>query len=62
MQSEAQEELDRVVGAGRLPTFEDRENLPYLEGVIQESYRWYNVTPSGKTHVIDGGMRGFHSF
>jgi len=52
-QAQAQEELDHFMGDRRgsdwrLPTFEDRENLPYLEGVVQESYRWYNAAPSGK--------------
>ncbi|KAJ7071655.1 cytochrome P450, partial [Mycena amicta] len=32
----AHEELDRVVGQGTLPTFYDRERLPYLECIFQE--------------------------
>ena len=35
----AQEEIDRVVGAGRLPDFDDRESLPYIEAVFQEVLR-----------------------
>lgn len=35
----AQEEMDRVVGHGRLPTAEDRTDLPYLEGVLNETLR-----------------------
>ncbi|KAH9929334.1 cytochrome P450 [Fomitopsis serialis] len=35
----AQEELDRVVGNTRLPTLEDRPNLPYIDCVIKETYR-----------------------
>lgn len=35
----AQEEIDRVVGPERLPDFEDREQLPYLECLLKEVYR-----------------------
>ena len=36
VQRKAQEEIERVVGRDRLPTFEDRAQLPYLECVIRE--------------------------
>ena len=35
----AQEEVDQVTGNGRLPDFDDRPSLPYLESVIKEIYR-----------------------
>ena len=35
----AQEEIDMVVGRDRLPDFEDRDSLPYLEGLIKEVFR-----------------------
>jgi Cytochrome P450 len=31
VQKKAQEEIDAVVGHDRLPTFEDRERLPYVD-------------------------------
>ena len=34
-----QDEIDQVVGQGRLPEFGDRETLPYAECVIKEMYR-----------------------
>ncbi|KAG6809055.1 hypothetical protein H0H92_001766 [Tricholoma furcatifolium] len=46
-QLKAQEELDRVVGTDRLPEFADRENLPYLECVLQETARWNIAAPTG---------------
>ncbi|OAG38046.1 hypothetical protein AYO21_07768 [Fonsecaea monophora] len=35
----AQEEVDRVVGGDRLPTWEDEANLPYLRAMIKELLR-----------------------
>lgn len=37
---EAQRELDQVVGRDRLPAWEDRKNLPYINAFIQEVHRW----------------------
>ena len=34
-----QSEIDRVVGSERLPTLDDRKNLPYLESVMKEVFR-----------------------
>lgn len=50
-----QEELDSIVGRERLPTWLDRQNLPYLEAFIQELYRHampFNVT----THYCNFSM------
>ena len=41
-----QDEIALVVGQSRLPDFEDRASLPYLECVIREAYRY-------ETHFID---------
>ena len=38
VQTKAQAELDRVV-SGRLPGFEDMEDLPYLSAVVKEVLR-----------------------
>jgi cytochrome P450 len=38
VQKKAQEELDRVVGHDRLPSFEDRPNLPYLNAIVTEVF------------------------
>jgi len=45
VQHKAQEEIDRVVGRERLPDFKDRPNLPYVEGVLRETFRWYHASP-----------------
>lgn len=38
-QRRAQAEIDAVVGRDRLPTFADREHLPYTEALVQEVFR-----------------------
>lgn len=38
-QGRAQREIDRAVGKDRLPTFEDRASLPYIECVALEVLR-----------------------
>lgn len=43
----AQAEIDSVVGNDRLPTFADREHLPYLDALVQEVFRWNSVVPTG---------------
>ncbi|KAG6809321.1 hypothetical protein H0H92_000710 [Tricholoma furcatifolium] len=45
-QARAQEELDGVL-KGRLPDFEDRPSLPYLESLLHELHRWHHPLPSG---------------
>lgn len=39
IQSKVRQEIYRVVGNDRLPTLDDRANLPYLEAVMQEVFR-----------------------
>ena len=47
-QRKAQEELDAVVGRGRLPTFDDLESLVYIQAIVKEILRWHPVGPLGK--------------
>lgn len=48
-QKRAQEEIDSVIGSGRLPEFSDRESLPYMECILQETMRLvYNFIPPQK--------------
>ena len=49
----AQTELDEVVGPDRLPVFEDRERLPYLRALINETLRWRPIAVLGGTpHAV----------
>ena len=51
-QQKCQEELDRVVGRSRMPTFLDRNNLVYVRATVREILRWRTVTPVGETIYI----------
>ena len=46
-QKRAQEEIDRVVGRHRLPSFQDEEHLPYIRVLVKETMRWRGVAPLG---------------
>lgn len=45
VQQKVQEELDRVIGRGRIMTEADITNLPYLQCVTKECYRMHPPTP-----------------
>ena len=56
VQTRAQAELDAVVGLGtdtdmRLPTFADRERLPYINAIIKEVLRWNPSAPLGELFI-----------
>ncbi|EJC99663.1 CyP450 monooxygenase [Fomitiporia mediterranea MF3/22] len=51
VQQRAQEELDKVVGKDTLPSFDDRQNLPYLNSIIKETYRWQIIAPLATAHT-----------
>ncbi|KAH0358314.1 putative cytochrome P450, partial [Aureobasidium melanogenum] len=53
VQRKAQEELDRMIGNSRLPTHADRENLPYINAIVEEAQRWHPIGPMGLPHVTD---------
>jgi len=58
----AQAEIDRVIVDSRLPDFEDRHSLPYLECVLKEVYRWNPPGGLGVPHRLmeDDTYRGYH--
>ncbi|KAH9174412.1 cytochrome P450 [Lactarius sanguifluus] len=61
VQRRAQAQIDSVVSRDRLPTFEDRSRLPYIEAICKELLRWQMVAPMGFPHASteDGVYRGF---
>lgn len=58
VQAKAQAELDSVIGSGRLPDYNDRPSLPYIDAIVKEVLRWNPVAPLGTylppTVMIDG--------
>ena len=45
VQKRAQAEIDRVIGDGRFPSLGDREQLPFIEAIVKEVFRWRCPTP-----------------
>ena len=52
VQQRAHEELDGVIGRGRLPDFEDKDSLPYINAICKEVLRFYPITPLGVAHAL----------
>ncbi|KAJ3859266.1 cytochrome P450 [Lentinula novae-zelandiae] len=50
IQKKAQAELESVIGKDRLPSFEDRDRLTYVEAVCKEVMRYHAVVPNGLPH------------
>jgi len=61
IQAKAQNEIDTIVGTQRLPTFEDRASLPYIEALYREVMRWKPVLPLGVAHatIADDVYEGY---
>ncbi|TDL15494.1 cytochrome P450 [Rickenella mellea] len=51
VQKRAQAEIDAVVGQDRLPSYADRDHLPFVEVLVQEVLRFFSVVPIGIPHV-----------
>ncbi|KAG2366933.1 cytochrome P450 [Suillus spraguei] len=51
VQKQAQAEIDAVIGPERLPSFADRDSLPYIEALVKEVLRWNVVAPTGSLIV-----------
>ncbi|CUA73980.1 O-methylsterigmatocystin oxidoreductase [Rhizoctonia solani] len=50
-QRKAQRELESVLGSGRMPEFQDRDSLPYVDALVKEVLRWHPVLPLAIAHV-----------
>ncbi|KAJ7698615.1 cytochrome P450 [Mycena rosella] len=67
VQDRAQVELDALLSSAqcssptRLPTFEDRDQLPYISAIVKEVWRWNPSVPLGLPHVVteDDVYRGY---
>ncbi|KAF8889555.1 cytochrome P450 [Gymnopilus junonius] len=62
IQRKAQAEIDRIICPGRLPNFEDRPSLPYIDAIYREVLRFKPPVPLGVAHSIieDDYYRGYY--
>lgn len=51
VQAKAHTLIDAVVGAARLPTFEDRSSLQYIDAILRETLRWRPILPLSIPHA-----------
>ncbi|KAJ6451283.1 cytochrome P450 [Mycena sanguinolenta] len=50
VQAAAQKEIDTVVGTDRLPDVSDREQLPYVNALCKEVFRYHSTVPNCVPH------------
>ncbi|KAG1858592.1 cytochrome P450 [Suillus tomentosus] len=64
VQARAQAEIDSVIGETleRLPDWDDRASMPYINAIILETLRWFPVAPLGIAHatVNDDIYEGYY--
>ncbi len=48
----AQEEIDGVVGSDRLPSFDDYEELPFVQAIVKETLRWRPIAVLGVSGAV----------
>ncbi|KAH7909629.1 cytochrome P450 [Hygrophoropsis aurantiaca] len=51
IQERAYAQIKSVTGTERMPNFEDRDSLPYIDGIVRESMRWQPIFPMGVVHA-----------
>ena len=63
VQERAQQEIDAVVGADRLPTMDDEPKMQFIRGCVKESLRWMPTAIIGSIpHALseDDTYMGYH--
>ncbi|KAF9534905.1 cytochrome P450 [Crepidotus variabilis] len=62
VQLKAQTEIESVIGTDRLPSFDDRATLPYVEALFRELLRWQPVVPFSLFHAAseEDAYNGYH--
>jgi len=62
VQKKAQAEIDAVVGPDRLPVFQDRPSLPYINAIVKEVMRWHVIAPLASLHMAtnDDEYNGYY--
>ena len=52
VQHKCQEEVDRIIGEGRIAALSDRADMPYVDATIHEVLRQANVAPTALPHDV----------
>lgn len=52
VQKRAKEEIDLITGGTRLPNFNDRPHLPYIDAIYREVLRWNPPLSIGMAHAL----------
>ncbi|KAE8138727.1 cytochrome P450 [Aspergillus pseudotamarii] len=52
VQRKAPEGIDRVLDPNKLPKFDDRNKLPYIDAMVKETLRWHPIGPMGVPHLV----------
>ncbi|KAL6248757.1 hypothetical protein RBB50_003819 [Rhinocladiella similis] len=45
-------EVDALCGDNRMPSFEDKDQLPYIHAILKETLRWRPVSAGGIPHAV----------
>ncbi|KAM4019979.1 cytochrome P450 2G1-like [Anomaloglossus baeobatrachus] len=61
VQAKLHDEIDRVLGRNRLPNFDDRLQMHYMQAVIHEIQRFCDIAPLNVPHMVtrDIQFRGY---
>ncbi|XP_072475650.1 vitamin D 25-hydroxylase isoform X3 [Notamacropus eugenii] len=61
MGGQVHKEIDLIVGPNRMPSLEDKSQMPFTEAVLHEVLRFCNVVPMGIFHATsqDTVVRGY---
>jgi len=51
IQTLARSHLDSIIQGNRLPTFEDRPLVPYVDAILREVCRWHPPGPLSVPHA-----------
>lgn len=62
VQAKAQAELDSAIGSGRLPDYNDRPSMPYIDAIVKEVLRWNPVAPLGDYSPLMVMINGIYLF
>ncbi|KAJ6260163.1 Cytochrome P450 monooxygenase CLM2 [Drechslerella dactyloides] len=55
VKEKATDEIDHIITKDRprLPTLEDRANMPYITALLKETLRWMPIAPLSLPHAVD---------